>query len=252
MFRFIVIVTILVPLLAILFGVIEHIRYVSLPKPKYLGPIQDRRPSKTNEFGRYTKPFSVIDYSWVSSSKLFDFTVLKHWDFKSISTSRYFIVAALANFNYIAHGFVYVIDRTNRDKQFYQYASRSLLAQAIREQANSSIDGCTLFYQSSSEYIRLCYDKKEKTYQVDVNVPMNENLQIAVDFKIDYSIEKDRSMVLVYPVEENRPAYTHKIAGLPAQGKISIGSGNQEEFLDGISSMDWTFAYSERLSRWKW
>jgi hypothetical protein len=252
MFRYIVIVTILVPLLAILFGIIENARYVSLPKPKYLGPIQDRLPSKTNEFGRYTKPFPVIDYSWVSSSKLFDFIALKHWDFKSISTSRYFIVAAIGNFNYIAHGIVYVIDQTNRNKQFYQYASRSFLARAIQEQANSSIDGCTQFYQSSTEYIRLCYDKNEKTYQVDVNVPMNENLQIAVDFKIDYSSEKDRSMVLVYPVEENRPAYTHKIAGLSARGNISVGNDNQEEFLDGISSMDWTLAYSERLSQWKW
>jgi hypothetical protein len=241
-----------VPILAILFGLIENAQYVSLPKPKYLGSIQDRRPSKTNDFGRYTKPFAVIDYSWVSSSKLFNFVALKHWDFKSISTSRYFIAAALANFNYIAHGFVYVIDRANQPNKIYQYASRSFFAQAIQEQANSSIDGCTQFYRSSTEYIRLCYDKKEKTYHVDANVPINENLQITVDFKIDYSSEKDQSLALVYPVEENRPAYTHKVAGLSARGNITVGSNNQEEFLDGLSSIDWTLAYSERLCQWKW
>lgn len=252
MLRFVVIVTVLVPVLAILFGIIENARYVSLPKPKYLGPIQDRFPLKSNEFGRYTKPYSTIDYSWVSSSKVFDFVTLKHWDFKSISTSQYFIVAAVANFNYLANAFVYVIDRTNPKKEFYQYESRSIAAQAIQEQAKSSIDGCTHFYQSSSEYIRLCYNKNKKAYEVDANVPMKNGLQIAFNFKIDYSTEKDQSMALVYPVEENRPAYTHKIAALPAQGKISIGNNKEEKLLDGMSSIDWTLAYSERLSRWKW
>ncbi|CAF1006621.1 unnamed protein product [Rotaria sordida] len=252
MFRFIAIVTILVPLFAILFGIIENARYINLPKPKYLGPIQDRIPLKTNEFGRYMKPISIVDYSWVSSSKLFNFLSLKHWSFKSISTSRYFIVAAIANFNYMANGIVYVIDRTNREKQFYQYASKSFLAQAIKEQAKSSIDGCTHFNQSSLEYIRLCYNTNEKVYEVDANVPMHDGIQISFGFKIEYSNEKDQSMVLIYPVEETRPAYTHKIATLPARGKIKINNNKEEEFLDGLSSIDWTLAYSERLTRWKW
>lgn len=252
MLRFLVLITVLVPLLAILFGIIENRNYVSLPKPKYLGQIQDRFPLKSNEFGRYKKPFSSIDYSWVSSSKVFNFVTLKHWDFKSISTSKYFIVTAIANFNYIANAFVYVIDRSNPKNEFYQYESRSYLSQAIQEQAKSSIDGCTHFYQSSSEYIRLCYSKNNKVYEIDANVPMKNGLQVSFDFKIDYSIEKDQSMVLVYPVEENRPAYTHKIATLSAQGKISIGDKKQENLRNGLSSMDWTLAYSERLSRWKW
>jgi len=250
-FRLVLIITVLVALSAILFGAIENAQYISLPKPKYLGPIQDRFPLKTNEFGRYTKPLSVIDYSWISSSKLFDFIALKHWDFKSVSTSRYFIVAAMANLNYIASAFVYVVDRTNQKKLFYHYDSRSVLAWAIKEQAKSSLDGCTYFYQSSSEYIRLCYNKTEKVYEIDANVPMNDGLQVSLDFKIEFSSEKDQSMVLLYPVKEDRPAYTHKIATLPARGKVSIGNNDKED-LDGLSSIDWTLAYSERLSRWKW
>ncbi|CAF3754999.1 unnamed protein product [Adineta steineri] len=252
MFRFIVIITILIPLLAILFGIIENVQYVSLPKPKYLGAIINHSPLKSNEFGRYIKPFSAIDYSWVSSSKLSNFFTLKHWDFKSISTERYFIVAAIANFNYIAQAFIYVVDRKNPDKPFYQYSSRSILALAIKEQAKSSIDGCTHFYQSSSEYIRLCYNKHEQAYEVDVNVPINDGLQISFDYKINFSSEQDQSMALVYPVEITRPAYTHKVAGLPSRGQISIGNDNKYDLINGVSSMDWTLAYSERLSRWKW
>ena len=250
MFRLVVITTVIVLLIAIGIALIEDVRYVSSPKPKYLGSIQDRCPATSNEFGRYTKPLPVLDYSWVPSSKLFNYTALKQWDFKSVSTARYFIAAAIADFNYVAHGFVYVIDRSSRDKSFYQYESRSLLARTIQDQARSSIDGCTHFYHSSSEYIRLCYDQTEKAYRIDLNVPMKNNVQISVDCKINYSNEKDRSMVLLYPVENDRPAYTHKIAGLLAQGHINIG--NEKSSLDGISSMDWTLAYSERVSQWQW
>ncbi|CAM2702360.1 unnamed protein product [Rotaria socialis] len=252
MLRFIAVATILVPLIAVLFGIIENAQYVSLPKSKYLGPIQDRLPSKSDEFGRYTKPLALIDYSWTSSSKLFDFIAFKHWDFKSVSTSNYFIVAAIANFNYVANAFVYIIDRTSEEKTIYQYESRSILAQAIKEQAKSSIDGCTHYYQSSSEYIRLCYNTKDKVYEIDINVPMNNGHQVSLDSKIEYSNEKHQSMVLVYPVEQTRPAYTHKIAGLSARGNIKIDNNKEEEFLDGVGSIDWTSGYPERLCRWKW
>ncbi|CAF1646817.1 unnamed protein product [Adineta ricciae] len=253
MLRFIVVITLAIPLLAIILGSIENAQYTSLPKPKYLGPIQSGAPSSTSAFGRYTKPFSVIDYSWVSSSKFFDFFNLKHWDFKSISTERYFIVAAIANFNYISAAFVYVIDRSSDDKPVYQYSTRSILAQALKEQAKSSIEGCTHFFRSSAEYIRLCYNKSTKMYVVDANVPMGDGVQVSFDFTIDYSSEKDESMVLLYPVLQTRPAYTHKIAGLPSRGHIQFGNEkNKQELSNGLSSLDWTLAYSERSSHWKW
>ena len=253
MLRSVIVVTLLIPLLAILFGKIENARYVSLPKPKYLGPIHDGAPSSSKAFGRYRKPLPALDYTWVSTSKLFNFVSLKHWDFKSISTQRYFVVAAIANFNYVAQAFVYIIDRTDRQKPAYQYASRSVLAQAIKEQAKSSVDGCTHFEQSPSEYVRLCYNQQANVYEVNASVPFNDGFQVSLDFTIDYSSEKDASMVLLYPVERTRPAYTHKGAGLPSRGHISLGdTSTKEDLLDGVGSMDWTLAYSERISRWKW
>lgn len=251
MFRFIAVITILVPLVAVLFGIIEDTQYSSSPKPKYLGPIQDHSPLKTNEFGRFIKPAATLDYSLTSSSKVFDFVALKHWDFKSISTENYFIGVAIANFNYIATAFVYIVDRTKREHQFYQYSSKSILAQAIQEQAKSSIDGCTSYNRSSAEYMRFCYNTKEKVYEVNANLPINSNSQASFDFKIDFSNEKDQSMVLVYPVEETRPVYTHKVAGLSSRGKIKIND-YEDSLTNGISSIDWTFGYSERVSRWKW
>lgn len=253
MLRTVVFVTILIPLVAILLGSIEDARYISLPKPKSLGPIRDRSPASSNAFGRYTRPLPALDYSWVSQSKLFNFVNLKHWDFKSISTARYFIVTALADFNYIAHAFVYVIDRTNRQTPAYQYSARSLVSQAIKEQAASSLTGCTHFEQSPSEYVRHCYDKRANRYEINASVPFADGVRVSLDFSIDYSADRDSAMVLLYPVEPARPAYTHKVAGLPSRGHISLSDASaQQDLQNGLSSMDWTLAYSERISRWKW
>ncbi|UJR37604.1 hypothetical protein I4U23_030301 [Adineta vaga] len=152
----------------------------------------------------------------------------------------------------LMHLFMLLIE-PNKDRSVYQYSARSILSKAIREQAKSSIDGCTHFSQSSTEYIRLCYKKKEKVYEIDASVPINDTFQMSFDFTIDYSSEKDQSMVLLYPVEQTRPAYTHKIAGLSSRGHIYLGNKDKKQDLsNGLSSMDWTLAYSERLSRWKW
>lgn len=252
LFNFFVFIPFVVALVAVLLSLVEQNQYVSWPKPDSLGPIRDRLPAHSNEFGRYTKPLSTIDYSWVSSSKAFDFVALKHWDYKSVSTSRYFIVAAMANLNYVANAFVYIVDRTDRQKPFYQYAARSVLAQSIGEQAKSSIDGCTHFNRSSSEFILLCYNQQARRYEMKANVPVNGGQQVAFDIQIEYSTKTQQSMVLLYPVTATRPAYTHKIGALTAHGTIEIGDQKEELLRDGLGSIDWTLAYSERLSRWKW
>ena len=253
LFRSIIGIPLLVIVIAVIIGLFEDNGDLNaLTRPNHLGPIQDRSPKNTREFGRYKKPLASIDYSWVSSSKFFNFTAFKHWDFKSISTQRYFIVAAIGNFNYIANAFVYVIDRQTSPPKIYQYSAKSVLAMAITEQATTSIEGCTHFYRSSSEFIRLCYNPQEKRYRIEANVPMENGVQISFDSYLEYSSENFESLALLYPVTTNRPAYTHKIAGLPAQGKIRIGENNEENFDNGLGSVDWTMGYPARICRWKW
>ncbi len=59
-------------------------------------------------------------------------------------------------------------------------------------------------------------------------------------------------MILLYPIEQDRPTNTHKTATLSAQGSIKIGNTIQENSLVGLSSMNWTLAYPKRVTRWKW
>jgi hypothetical protein len=251
--RSIVVLSIVVVCIAILLSIVEDKQYdKNRNRPEYLGPIRNRRPINTQEFGRYNKPLSNIDFSWVSSSKIFNFISLKHWIYVSISTQRYFIVAAIADLNYFANAFVYIIDRTDREKSVYVYAAQSILARSIEERANSSIDGCTHFYRSSSESIRICYNTQESRYELKGHVPMNDNLQVSFDCQIDFSCEKDQSMVLLYPVDVTRPAYTHKLSALSARGQLRFSNENVMTFDDGLSSLDWTLGYAERVCRWKW
>ena len=253
LFRSFIGIPVLAVAIAIIIGLYEDANESThLSRPEYLGSIHDRLPNNSQEFGRYTAPLTEIDYTWVSSSKLYNFFTFKHWDFKSISTKRYFIVAAIANFNYVANAFVYVIDRENPSQQIYQYAVQTGLAVGITEQAKSSIDGCTQFYRSDSEFIRLCYEAKEKVFQIKFNVPMQNGIQISVDSKLEYSSDKYQSLALVFPVNADRPVYTHKIAGLPGRGQIRIGDNEEEKFNEGFGSIDWTLGYPARICRWKW
>ena len=253
LFRSFIGIPILVAAIAVLFGLYEDANELNVSsRPDYLGPIHDRSPKDSQEFGRYTSPLAKIDYSWVSSSPLADFFTFKHWDFKSIATKRYFIVAAIAHFNYIANAFVYVIDRESPTQEIYQYAVQSALAAGVTERANSSIDGCTQFYRSDAEYIRLCYEPKQKSYRIKFTVPMQNGVQISADGRLEYSSVNDQSLALLFPVNANRPVYTHKIAGLSGRGRIRIGDNEEETFDDAFGSIDWTLGYPARICRWKW
>ena len=241
-----------IALVAIFAGFIEQTMYTSLPKSNHLGPIRHTSPLNTSDFGRFTKPLKHIDYNWVSVSAWHNFFSLKHWDYKSVITERYFIVAAIAHFNYIATTFVYIVDRTAQNKKCYQYSSRSLLASSIEHRASSSIEGCTVFMRSSSEYVRLCYESENHQYLIQANVPSVTGDHLFLDIKIPFSVDLNPSMVLLYPVQIDRPVYTHKIATLPAHGKIRIGQEQEELLMNGLSTIDWTFGYPERVCRWKW
>ncbi|CAF2564849.1 unnamed protein product [Rotaria sp. Silwood2] len=242
---------IIVSLLLIIdnFGLSTTALFFSSWKPKNLGPIRDGPPSAPNDYGRYKKPFYVIDFSWVSPL-LVDFFSLKNWDFKSISTPTYFIGVSIVNLNYEANAFLYVIDRTNAN-QIYKYSSKSILAIAIKEKAKSSINGCTHYRQSDTEYIRLCYNSVEKVFHIEAVVPINGGIHLSLNCKMQFFQDTDDSMVLLYPIRQYRPAYTHKIAARPVKGTLKIDNQN-EQLIDGLGSGDWTLGFFEHTTTWKW
>ncbi len=140
----------------------------------------------------------------------------------TVTVASLLIVSTIVNLNYVANAFAYIYDRINQ--KLYHYTTQSLLAIEIKEQAISSISGCTYFRRSPWEYIRHCYNPQEKRYEINGKLPMNNTVPVEYNFQINYSTDQDQSMVLLYPIKEDRPAYTHKAATLSAQGSIKIGN----------------------------
>uniref|UniRef100_A0A914PW33 Uncharacterized protein n=1 Tax=Panagrolaimus davidi TaxID=227884 RepID=A0A914PW33_9BILA len=245
--------TLFIPVLIAIYY-IQSNTYVPLPKSNFLGPLQLGSPKNSTNFGRFSKPLEIIDFSWVTSSEFFNFTSLKFWDFKSVTTQKYFIAVAIANLNYISTAFVYVIDKSDKSQsKIFQYSSKSFFAHAIKEQTFSSVEnGCTKFFQSSDEWLWICFNKEKQMYEINGTVVTEKNQKLQFNFEIDYSIEIHPSMALIYPVKVNQPVYTHKTAGLPASGKLRIGNAEEEKLLEGLGAMDWTFGYPERICQWKW
>ena len=224
-------------------------QFLDTSKSNYLGSIQDTSPSNPKDYGRFKKPLPTIDFSWVSPA-LCTYVTRKQWNFVSVSTPNYLIVSTIVNLNYVANAFAYIYDRVNQ--KLYHYTTQSLLAIDIKEQAASSISGCTQFRRFPWEYIRHCYNQQAKKYEISGKLLMNNTIPVEYDFQINYSPDQDQSLVLLYPIKEDRPAYTHKAATLSAQGSIKIGNKIKENSLTGLSSIDWTLAYPKRVTTWKW
>ncbi|CAF3440293.1 unnamed protein product [Rotaria sp. Silwood1] len=71
-------VTSLQPSFTISFSIVENAQHINLPESKYLDPLQEHFPLEINESIHYTKPISIVDYSWISLSTLFNIIALKH------------------------------------------------------------------------------------------------------------------------------------------------------------------------------
>jgi hypothetical protein len=70
---------------------IIKMEFLDLSKSNYLGPIEDTSPANSKDYGRFKKPLSTIDFSWVSPA-LCTYVTRKHWNFVSVSTPNYLIV----------------------------------------------------------------------------------------------------------------------------------------------------------------
>ncbi|CAF4248393.1 unnamed protein product, partial [Adineta steineri] len=179
------------------------------PNPNNFGQIKETAPANSKDYGRFKKPLSIVDFSWVSPA-LCNFVTEKNWHFISISTPQYFIVSTIINLNYIANAFVYVYDITNGE--LYNYTTNSILAVDIKERTKSSISG------------------------------------LSFAFQINYSSVSDQSLVLLYPFKPTQPAYTHHLATQPTQGTMKIGNILPESSFTGLSTTDWTLAYQKRVT----
>lgn len=215
--------------------------------PASLGPFKGSADLPKNgpyPFGRYREPFSELCYGDNES-----FFRLKRWSFVSYTTQNYFVSFAVANLNYIANTFIYVVDTRTHEKVMEYTTLSPFPIPQLASFAPSSTKGCT---EWNSGFIESLFDQdlsikvcgKPEAMHVDLEYKDKDN-QLSIHATSNF----DEAMALLYPIATNRPAYTHKNAGMVTSGSITFNGVTETPV---VTSIDWTYALSRRVTTWKW
>lgn len=230
----------------------------------------------TYHIGRWKRPFQDLNFSHeLTQEKLAKFEVeeenfstlfkqiqnfmrLKRWHYMSVVDDKFFLAFALAQFNYIADIFVYVV-KLEHPQIKYEYHDRKPLGINL-DFAPNSARGCGFYspslFHPEEKAISVCFDEKDHLYKVEISVPVTATKSNGVteqkDFYATLAIEEQESLVLSFPLKGHatRPAYVHKSAGMDTNGIIKFGK--EEHYVNGLASLDWTKSMALHETTWNW
>jgi hypothetical protein len=207
-----------------------------------LPPIEDQAPPALLSdagwaFGRYRHP--IADPSLGTARGLRRLRT-KEWHYHSVVDDAWFVGVAVVGLGYVASAFLYLVERSHPTRR-REYEALSAFGRALSF-APSSIRGETR-WEHGRNRIAIGY-REGWRLQIDVALA-GERLTGQIE------IEPRQSLAVAFPLEPDRPAYTHKAAGLPARGELRLGT-RSIELDNALATLDWTRSIARRRTRWKW
>ncbi len=195
-----------------------------------LPPLEDDAPPTLRTragwaFGRYRHP--IADPSLGPPRRLRSLRT-KEWHYHSVVDHDWFLGVALVQLGYVANAFLYLVQRSN-PAQRWEYESLSAFGRALSF-APSSIRGETR-WESGRDRIAIRY---RDGWQLEIDAALG-----AERLSGEIQIEPRQSLAVAFPLEPDRPAYTHKAAGLPARGALRLGT-RSVDFANALATLDWT------------
>lgn len=236
------------------------------------------------QWGRYRHPIPSPDLgvSWVRRFRL------KEWHYVSVVTDRLYVALGLVQLGYAANAFLYLVDRKQQAAVAREYESLSVLGRHLRF-AESSVKGETVWrHRDADVRIAARASSARSSVQVSGEVPVGGSRGgldgggpsaglgassgagtgpgagpgAGWDVRLDvvlgelpvaggFHIEAGESLALLADLGGERPAYTHKAAGLRASGSLRLGD-ESVDLSGGLAIIDWTRSLAARETRWKW
>ena len=192
-------------------------------------------------WGRYRKPIPLPDVQ--PRGRLGRFR-LKEWCFLSVTTDDWFVAFAIVQLGYVGNAFCYVVDRRDSTRA-WEYEAITPLGAGVRI-APSSVAGRSRFeWRGARADVRWT-----GAWEVQLDLPLeraSERRRLHGGFRV----EAEDALALLHPLRADRPAYTHKAAGMPASGLLAFG-GDEVPLDGGLAALDWTRSVALRDTRWKW
>lgn len=158
---------------------------------------------------------------------------------------------AIVNLHYVGQAFVYAVEKSSGLK--YEYEELSPFAFAIKEYASSSISGNTT-WKSGHTLIQFNYDEKLRGYNIQLNALLKSKQKSQLKIEGSFQSVRDpqfEELALLFPLDVNKPAYTHKTPLQITQGSVHL-NGKELPLKMSPSALDWTRSIEHRLTCWKW
>lgn len=183
---------------------------------------------------------------------------LKEWHFVCVVGEEWILWAAIAQLGYAGHVSCCLLERDT--STLHQVTLVTPLGRNIRF-ADSSVRGTTT-WRDGNDYVVFEYQPQGGgLWSCSFNLPFpdpdsaRERRPPRRDrrrLKGQVSILANDCVALLYPLDSNRAAYTHKEAGNRAEGLLSFGVEELRFENDSSATMDWTRSFADRHTRWNW
>lgn len=179
----------------------------------------------------------------------------KDWSYVSLLTERWFVGLAVVQLGYVANAFVYLVDRTQPGR-WWQREVLSPLGRNVQVAASSL--GGTTAWRSGDQQLAMHFASRGFRLALDVQLPPAPGTSGLAQQRLaaDMQVQLATPLALITPLPadgrsaQQGLAYTHKEAGLVAQGVLTVGGASGT--VDGLATLDWTRAHALRTTRWKW
>ncbi len=207
-------------------------------------------PDGRFRFGQFDTPFTSLDFHLADLSDVSAWwgrpqrgwlgrTIrrmrLKKWHYFSVTHPDLYLCAAIADVGYMGNTFCYLVDRRS---------GRKFETESLRPLGWGMRVGHTSRSETLAPGMRITFSEDHWVCELDLSLQ-------GKPLKAGLSFQAGPPLCLLYPLHDNRGAYTHKEIGEPCSGWVDWD--NQAFAMDeAFGALDYTHSYADRRTDWKW
>ena len=211
-------------------------------------------------FGTYTTPIFTPDFAPARLSDVSPFIGGPHrkglggwlrsmrqkeWQHFTLISDEILVATGIAQLGYVGNVFCHVIDR--HTGECHSFERIIPFGKAIGF-SPSSVRGTTSWRQGSDHLSFEYQPVGSGLWSCTFNLPLgSERLKGQVSLH-----PEGECLALVFPLDSNRAAYTHKEAGNDAEGLLTLGPRELHFSHGAQGAVDWTRGFLDRRTTWNW
>ncbi|MBI2565914.1 MAG: DUF2804 domain-containing protein [Candidatus Schekmanbacteria bacterium] len=192
-------------------------------------------------------PPTIVPFSWLGRAlrKL----RLKHWQFVSVTSPSLFMGIGAVSLHFVSAAFAYVY--LKEEKRYEEFSAVAPLA--LGTTYGGRPDSGETSFSTPFMNVRFASDCVRHVREISVDA-RKSSLRLRASLVVsELPSWSSEALNLVSDLGGGRPSFTFKAVGAPASGGVFLG---KEHFPvragEALACVDWTTAYSTRVTTWNW